>query len=142
MIVIATILFTVLTIIALLHVYWALGGFWPGHNELSLIRRVVGAKGGTKMPPRWLTALVAILIFLSGLFPLMWIMVIPSVLPAKMLFAGMCLLLGVFFLRGAITYTPINEKMQLEEPFATLNLRYYSPLCLIIGFGFLLLLIA
>ena len=24
------------------HGYWALGGFWPGHNETSLARLVVG----------------------------------------------------------------------------------------------------
>ena len=40
MTILAILLFAALIIIAAIHLYWALGGFWPGHDEVSLARSV------------------------------------------------------------------------------------------------------
>jgi len=43
----------------------------------------------------------------------------------------------VFLGRGVEGYLPAMAKA--EQPFPQLNRRYYSPLCLVLGLGFLVL---
>ena len=45
----------------------------------------------------------------------------------------------VFLGRGIAGFTPTWRALTPEQPFATLDLRYYSPLCLAIGAGFAVL---
>ena len=47
----------------------------------------------------------------------------------------------VFLGRGVAGFTPAWRRLTPEEPFATLDVRYYSPLCLIIGAGFVALIL-
>src|ERR1043165_3074466 len=49
----------VLLAIAGLHVYWAAGGQWPGHDAASLNALVVGSRPGASMPPRFATLAVS-----------------------------------------------------------------------------------
>ncbi len=42
----------------------------------------------------------------------------------------------VFLGRGVAGFTPAWRRHTPEQPFATLDIRYYSPLCLAIGLGF------
>ena len=42
----------------------------------------------------------------------------------------------VFLGRGIAGFTPAWRRLTPEQPFATLDVRYYSPLCLAIGTGF------
>lgn len=139
MIQIAWLLFTVLTIIGALHLYWAFGGLWPGHDEKSLVRTAIGTTKYTSMPPKWLTALVSVCIFSAGLFPLMWSAQISYVIPQGMVWLGMWVLSAVFIGRGIAGYMPFFRKSNSAQPFADLNYRYFSPLCLLIGSGFVAL---
>ena len=123
-----------LGLIALLHLYWAFGGNWPATERKRLPAMVVGQKGLTQMPPAWITLTVAILIFLAAMMPLLWVFRLG---PHPLWQAALGL---VFLLRGAIGLTPWFGKLLCEEPFATLNQRYYSPLCLLFSVGFGLLL--
>ena len=54
--------------------------------------------------------------------------------------AATALLIGVVFLgRGIAGFTPWWRRLAPEQPFARLDVRYYSPLCLLIGLGFAVL---
>ena len=53
--------------------------------------------------------------------------------PASMLIAL------VFLGRGIAGFTPWWRRLAPEQPFARLDVRYYSPLCLLIGLGFAVL---
>lgn len=137
---IALFLFALLAGIALLHAYWAFGGTWPGHDEESLAKTVIGSKGATKLPPFWLTLTVASLILFASLFPLAWTFIGPDILPFNLVGLGMVALTIIFVGRGAISFTGYFKKTKAEEPFVTLDRKYYGPLCLLIGAGFLLVL--
>ncbi|OCP36882.1 DUF3995 domain-containing protein [Ensifer sp. LC163] len=130
----------VLSVIAVLHAYWAWGGLWPGHDEASLAKTVVGASGLETMPPAGLTVLVAILIFVAGLLPLIFVSGVPSILPASLVWMGMVLLAAIFLVRGVLAFTPIFRGRHPQQPFATLDRRFYGPLCLVIGIGYVLVL--
>lgn len=131
--------FAVLTIIALVHVYWALGGCWPAQKRAKLPRVVVGSEAAD-MPPAALTIFVALLIFLAGVVPLIWTEIL--IVPFDRRFQAMVVasLALVFLVRGLVTYTPVAARYSMVEPFVTLNRRYYSPLCLAIGASFTIIL--
>ena len=137
----AIVLFAVIAAIAAIHVYWALGGLWPGSDEASLARKVVGSPGVTRMPSREMTLAVACLIFFAALWPLMWAALIPYPLPQSLVWLGMIVLAAVFTGRGIAGYWPAFRAIFPEEPFATLDRRCYSPLCLAIGAAFILLIV-
>ncbi|MEP3430737.1 MAG: DUF3995 domain-containing protein [Roseibium sp.] len=134
-------LFGILTLVSGVHLYWGFGGLWPAKSELELARTVVGANGIETMPSAALTVVVAVLIFAASLLPLAWthLLPLPDLVPSVLVFAGMIALTGVFLLRGLIGFTPYFAKMNAEEPFRTLDRKYFSPLCLILGIGFLAL---
>ena len=60
---------------------------------------------------------------------------------ARLLPIAMALAALIFVVRGVVGYVPVWRRTMSGEPFATLDVRYYSPLCLAIGvsFGILLL---
>lgn len=126
--------------IAVLHAYWAWGGLWPGHDEASLAKTVIGAPGLETMPPAGLTAMVALLIFIAGLLPLIFVSSAPSSLLAKLAWMAMVLLAAIFLVRGVLAFTPIFRGRHPQEPFATLDRRFYGPLCLLIGAAYVLVL--
>lgn len=137
----ALLIFITLTFVAALHAYWAFGGLWPGRNELSLARIVVGSRGITKMPSRGLTLIVALLIFVSGLIALAQVSILPALLPPLFQQAAIIGLAIVLLVRGTASFTPQFRRMQAEEPFATLDRNVYAPLCLALGAGFITLLL-
>jgi hypothetical protein len=141
MIGLAFLIFVILTIVAILHTYWAFDGRWPGHDELSLARRVVGSKGITAMPARGLTLVVAILIFIAGVMALTQVSVFPVRLPPVLQSTAMVALAAIFLARGAVSFTPLFRHLQAEEPFVTLDRRIYGPLCLALGIGFAVLVV-
>lgn len=142
--VIAVVLFAVLFCVAAVHAYWAMGGLWPARNEAALARMVVGVKDLQKMPGAALTLVVSVLIAVAGGLPLYFTGLldfpISVSLPASVLEAAPSIVLGglafIFLARGMLSYTGHFQKMEAEEPFVTLDRRYYAPLCLSLGLGF------
>ncbi|WP_162704371.1 DUF3995 domain-containing protein [Ensifer sp.] len=130
----------VLTGVAALHAYWARGGLWPGRDEASLSRAVIGARGLEVMPPAGLTVAVAILIFVAGLFPLMFVFGPPLGLPTNLIRIGMATLAFIFLARGVLPFTRLFRSRHPQEPFATLDRRLYGPLCLLIGAAYVVVL--
>lgn len=128
----AWVLIAVLLAIAALHLYWGLGGRWPGHDDDSLRLMVVGAKHG-RMYGFWPSAMVAgaltaaAAVVFARHSPIMggglsWIVL-----------AGYVVLVLVFGLRGLAPYVTPAFEYARGTPFFDLNRAYYAPLCLIIA---------
>lgn len=123
----------VLGLTSALHFYWAAGGMWPARDEQSLARTVIGGNGIAGMPDRRLTIVVASCIALAAVWPMLWLGWIVTPAPDWLLTAGMAVLSIVFIARGIAGFVPAVKKMNSEEPFATLNARYFSPLIVLLG---------
>lgn len=132
----------ILFALAALHVLWALGSTWPRSDEASLARTVVGTRGITKMPPKYASALVAVLLVISAFWALGLRGQGPVDIPKYIGVLGAGMIAAVFLMRGLVGFLPAMERYTPEQPFLRLNRRIYSPLCLLLGFGFLLLVIA
>lgn len=121
-----------LAALAGLHVYWALGGLWPGRTEADLLARVVGLQRGA-MPGFWACMAVA-----TALSSAAYIVAVrhgaPRLgLPEALWTVGYWGVGAVFLLRGIAAYTPRVFSYALGTPFYDLNRYYYAPLCLAIA---------
>jgi hypothetical protein len=124
---ITVILTLILLAIAALHLMWAIGWWFPIRDEAALARAVVGTAGITRMPGAVACALVVVAL-LAVIAILWW--------PQGWLrTTGLWGAAAVFLLRGAVAYTPLMDGAAPEEPFRSLNRRWYSPLILLIGAG-------
>jgi len=83
------------------------------------------------------TALVAAIIAGVAAWPLLLAPLVGRHLAPELAMAGGLALAAVFLLRGVAGFTPWMARRHSAEPFATYNRRYYSPLCLALGAGFL-----
>jgi hypothetical protein len=136
-----------LAFIAALHLYWAAGGLWPARSQRQLIDTVIGDPHRDRMPPAWITALVGFALAGAAMLPLMITSVFWSVycllnLPPNLRLGAFIatFLAGLGFLaRGIIGYLPFWRRLHTAEPFASLDVRLYSPLCLALGLALLLL---
>ncbi len=139
MTVIGSLIFLVLLTTAIIHVAWAFGVVWPAKDEQGLIRTVIGHPDVKRMPSRNLTLLVAGGIASAGLCGLwgadMLMLPLPGWVKTVVLFG----LMGIFTVRGLLSYISCGPLKNRMEPFATLDRRYFAPLCLLLGAGFLIL---
>lgn len=135
--IVASIVFVILLAVALAHLLWAIGSRWPIKDPELLARTVIGRPGVTRVP-RLASLAVAVLTLAAGIFALSladhdagdwWLTAIGLVLAA------------IFIGRGALGYTSGWRARFSLEPFASNDRRVYSPLCLIVGAGFLILVI-
>jgi hypothetical protein len=127
-----------LVLVSALHAYWGIGGVWPGTDRKSCARAVVGF-AGAPMPGVAACFAVAGMLALFGLLAPAVAGVFATPFRQSSL-AGAALFVGLVFLfRGALGFTPFWRRMTPEMPFAQLDRRYYSPLCLALGAGFLVL---
>ncbi|TAN02683.1 MAG: DUF3995 domain-containing protein [Rhizobiaceae bacterium] len=139
MIVLASLLSIVLLLMTALHVYWGLGGVWPGRDSASCADTVVGFEGVDEMPSPLACFAVAACLLLATLWP----MAVASAFatpfpPAGLAVVALCIAL-FFFGRGVVGFTPRWRRLTPKKPFAELDVKIYSPLCLLLGCGFLLL---
>lgn len=129
----------VLAGIAVLHVYWGMGGRWPGTDEETCARAVVGFRGIRNMPSPAAAFAVAIALLAAA-----WIglalgdLVAWPLSPSLLALAGLAAAI-VFLARGVAGFTPAWRKLAPELPFARNDVRYFSPLCLLLGAGFVFL---
>jgi hypothetical protein len=136
--VIAAIMFVALLAVSVAHFIWALGLTWPIRNQKLLAQTVVGFRDIERMPPRLMSLAVAIATFAAGVVALSladpegggWTLSLIA-LP----------LAAVFFARGAIGYTAWWAEKTPEPSFRFNDRRVYSPLCLLLGAGFIALVI-
>ncbi|MEO7222788.1 MAG: DUF3995 domain-containing protein [Devosia sp.] len=136
--IVASLTFVPLLMVACAHFLWSLGRTWPIRNEVLLAQSVVGTPGITQMPNKLLIFVVSLLILASGIVALAladhasggwWLTVLGALLAI------------VFIGRGVLGYTEVWRERFPTEPFATLDRRNYSPLCFWIGAGFVILVV-
>jgi len=121
------------------HVYWGMGGIWPGRDTASCARAVVGFRGVKEMPSPAICFAVAACLGLATLWPMALQGVFASPFPHDGLAATAVMLGLVFGGRGLAGFTPWWRRLAPEQPFARLDGRLYSPLCLAIGTAFVVL---
>lgn len=126
----AVLISALLFVPAALHLLWAIGAWVPSRDEAALARATVGAPGITKMPGPIPCALVFVALSFAAALPHL------TTFPLRTLLLPA--ISAVFLLRGIATYLPAWRKLVPEEPFATLDQRYYGPFCLLLGASFLL----
>jgi len=137
---IAFLIFGILSATAIIHVLWGLGITWPLRDTQALINTVVGAKGMTRMPGMGLTLVVAAGMAAAAVFALWGAGVVALPLPIWMRTASLGVLAAIFLLRGMATYLPLGPLANSIEPFRSLDKRFYAPLILALGLGYLALL--
>ena len=122
---------TVLLTVGVLHLLWAIGIWWPIRDESALARATIGSFGVTKMPGAVPCALVAVALFFAASLPHT-----PNFPAQSTLMTGAAF---VFLARGLAGFTTQWRRLCPEQPFADLDRRYYSPLCVLLGLGLTIL---
>jgi hypothetical protein len=100
---------------------------------------VAGVPNSNPMPPAALTLIVAAGIFGFGMAAIWGVGMIS--LGTLNSYRGWVLLAitAIFALRGVATYLPFGPLPASVQPFRTLDLRYFAPLCLLLAAGYLLI---
>lgn len=124
----AVLLTLALGAIALLHLAWALGFWWPIADEAELARTVVGAKDIDQMPGAVACSFVVVALMTAAIWP--WYMAEGSAPFGR---AGGWAIGAVFVLRGVVAFSPQWQRKTPEHPFTRLDRRFYAPLCLGLG---------
>ena len=127
----AVLLFTIVGALSLIHFQWGRGSYWPEESEEALARAVVG-DGRRHMPPPIACIAVSAVLALVALWPLCAVAGITDLpVPQTSVTIG-----GVLVGRGLAGYVPRWRELFSDEPFATRDKRFYSPLCIVLGLGY------
>jgi len=130
-------IFTVLQLVALVHLGWAFGMAWPAKQRALLPMMVVGVPEGTPMPSAAPTVVVAIAISGLGVVALWGVGVVNMLAFEGVKGWALIGVAAIFGIRGVMTYLPFGPLKATVEPFRTLDLRYFAPLCLMLAAGYL-----
>ncbi|MCU9849126.1 DUF3995 domain-containing protein [Defluviimonas sp. WL0024] len=119
---------TILMLLAVLHIAWGIGFWFPLRDEAALARAVIGTPGRQDMPGAVACSLGASALMAAASF-LWWAPGLPRDFALALTGA---ILAG----RGVAAWLPAWRRRYPEEPFATLDRRLFGPLCLALGAGF------
>ncbi|MDF2798983.1 MAG: hypothetical protein K0R85_1727 [Devosia sp.] len=133
---IAALMFIPLLAASFAHLLWSFGATWPIRNEQLLAQTVIGTPGVTRMPSRLVSLAVAIGTLAAGIVALA-LADHDSGGATLTLVGALCAI--PFLARGALGYTARWAERTPEPSFRFNDRRVYSPLCLFIGIGFLVL---
>jgi hypothetical protein len=129
----------ILLVLAGLHVYWGLGGVWPGDDPRSLALTVAGFKGVQAMPPPLACLMVAAALIAAAAWAQTLAGVGLRILPHWLAVLGGIALSAIFLVRGVAAYLPAWRAITPEQPFASYDVALYGPLCLFLGASFAVL---
>jgi len=133
---VSSLIFVALLAVSVAHFLWSLGRTWPIRDEKLLAQTVVGTRDIENMPPRLASLAVSIATLAAGILALaladhdaggLWLTLL-GLVPA-----------AVFLARGIVGYTPWWAQRTPEPNFRLNDARVYSPLCIALGLGFLVL---
>lgn len=133
---IAAFMFIALLAVATAHFLWSIGRTWPIRSEKLLAQTVVGTPGIERMPPRLASFAVAVCILAAGIAALALADHDGGGQMLTIMGLGLALL---FLARGALGYTAWWAAQFPEPNFRLNDARVYSPLCLFLGAGFVVL---
>jgi len=139
MVIVALILIAVLVVLAGLHAFWGMGGRWPARDERGLVELVVGRTPSMRMPGFVASMLVASALLAAALLVALQGNVISLDFGARvqgLVRTGFWVAFAVFALRGVAGFVRPVFAYAEGTAFASLNRRFYSPLCLLIAAGF------
>ena len=122
----AIVLAAILAIIGVLHFCWAAEIYWPFRSREELVRKVLS---GTDVPSAAATAVVAVLLVIAGYLALAVRWQALRFVPDWCYEWGIWGLAAVLFLRAVVD--PLMTRDGHAE-YKRLNLRVYSPLCLVL----------
>lgn len=142
MIGLALLLAAIVWMIAVLHASWGLGSQWPADSRERLAKAAVGTRGITRMPPPSQCFVVAAILTGVASWPLFAAGLLAEAWPRWLTLLAGAGIAAVFLGRGVAGYTSAWRWRFPEQPFATYDWAYYSPLCLMLGAGYLVILIA
>jgi hypothetical protein len=131
-------IFVIMLLIAIIHVYWAFGGRWPGTNEKDLVEKVVGR--GESFPSVPITCFVSLVFVAMAVVPLVKAGLLDTAIPAHLVDKTTLFFAVIFFLRGMGGYLRIFEKTSADI-FVYYNRRIYNPLCVSLGVAELILIL-
>ena len=135
---IAAVVGIALLAVAIAHLLWSFGLMWPIRDEKLLARTVVGFPGIQRMPAKYKSFGVAVAAFAACTIAFS----VADPTSGGVALTVLALVAGLVFLaRGAIGYTAWWATKTPEEPFRTLDRKNYSPLCLALGVGFVVLVV-
>ena len=138
----AAVVGAVLLALAALHALWATGASWPAPDRRTLSATVGGHPLLQDMPGQGITAVVA-----GALFVAVWIVMAggglaPWPLPDALLRVALAGVTAVFLARGSVTYLNGGPWRAEVQPFTRLDRQIFAPLCLALGCGVGLILVA
>lgn len=117
--------------LAVLHLYWARGGTWPGRTSAELVSMVVGSSPGVAMPGPLACSVVAVLLASAAVLIAGVGVFEASAWPWRVGSLGVASVLG---LRGLGGYLDARLRPETHgQPYEALNRRLYSPLCLVLA---------
>jgi hypothetical protein len=135
---IASLMFVALLAVSFAHFLWSIGRSWPIRDEKLLAQTVVGFEGIERMPPRLASFAVALATLAAAL-------IAAALADHDSGGAGLTLLgvplAAVFLARGILGYTPWFIAKTPHPNFRLNDRRVYSPLCLALGVGFVVLVV-
>ena len=133
--IVAAVMFVPLLALAIAALTWSFGGSFPLRDRALLAGAVIGRPGVDRVPKRIGLGLFAVALA-AGMLALA--LADKTGGGAPLTAAGA--LAGFLFVgRGALGFMPGWRARHTGEPFATLDRRNYSPLSLMLGAGFLVL---
>ncbi len=131
--------FAVMSVIAVLHAYWAFGGLWPAATEADLVKTVIGITRSQTMPPALHSLAVAVLVLAAAGFALArGVFGFDAVIFVRIPLGVVAV---IMLARGIYAYLP-GLFSRASEPFATLNAMFFSPAILVLGLAFTILALA
>ena len=135
---IASLMFVALLAVSFAHFLWSIGRSWPIRDEKLLAQTVVGFEGIERMPPKLASFAVALATLAAAL-------IAAALADPDSGGAGLTLLgvpfAAVFLARGIVGYTPWFIAKTPHPNFRLNDRRVYSPLCLALGVGFVVLVV-
>ena len=135
---IAALMFIPLLAMAFAHLLWTVGLTWPIRTEKLLAQSVVGTAGVERMPPKRRSLAIAIGTVAAGVIAL----ALADPEGGGLAISLIGFLCGAVFLgRGAAGYTARFIAHTPDPIFRYNDRRVYSPLCLALGVGFVVLVI-
>jgi hypothetical protein len=120
--------------LALLHIYWGFGGYWPGRSEESLARSIVGGPPGMRMPSPLVCLGVALVLIGAA-----WVVLAANDMVESIASLAVCRVLAlmgavILLLRGVGGFFEVRFRPLIRgSPYERLNTILYSPLSVVLS---------